>query len=515
MRKVIFNKFGIFIIGALMVLVMGCAGISDESPEESAGESGSDDVENQTLKVAFDQGIDSLNPYGPANGEPSTVLASRQIYDTLVINDDGELEPSLAEDWEQPNPETWVFNIKEGVTFHDESPLTAKDVKYSIEQQVNSEDSPLSVLWEEFDSVEATDEHTVTIKTKKPMGTMLSNLTLLFITPADSADDDFYQQPIGSGPFKVDSFVAEQELLLTGNENYWEGAPHLSELELVNIPETTARLTALETGEIDLTWTVPNDQIAELQNSDDIEVINSPSYLYYFNWFNSSREPFDDPKVRQALWHAIDTEAIVNDLYGETGEVLTSPIPEEVFGSSDLEPYEYDPEKAKELLAEAGHPDGFSTSMMWSNDGGPQILQLAETMMSYWSDIGVEVEPVQIERAEWIEKLTALDWDMNLQTNSVITGDGDYTLGRLYISDADRNGYKNEELDELLISAKETTDQDERQELYNQANEVIWKEAVGIFPLQLNQIAAVRSHVKGFKPSPSDDPNFKDISITK
>lgn len=515
MRKVILNKFGMFIIGALMILVMGCAGISDDSSEESTGGAGSDDAENQTLKVAFDQGIDSLNPYGPANGEPSTVLASRQIYDTLVITDDGELKPSLAEDWEQPNPKTWVFNIKEGVTFHDGSPLTAKDVKYSIEQQVNSEESPLSVLWVEFDSVEATDEHTVTIKTKKPMGTMLSNLTLLFITPADSADDDFYQKPIGSGPFKVDSFVPEQKLLLTGNENYWDEAPHLSEVELVNIPETTARLTALETGEIDLTWTVPNDQIAELQNSDDIEVINSPSYLYYFNWFNSSREPFDDPKVRQALWYAIDTEKIVNDLYGETGEVLTAPIPDEVFGSSDMEPYEYNPEKAKELLAEAGHPDGFSTSMMWSNDGGPQILQLAETMMSYWSDIGVEVEPVQIERAEWIEKLVALDWDMNLQTNSVITGDADYTLGRLYISDADRNGYKNEELDELLISAKETTDQDERKEFYNQANEIIWEEAVGIFPLQLNQIAAVRSHVKGFKPSPSDDPNFKDISITK
>lgn len=511
-------------MGALFILLIGCAGISEETSDDPSEEPPSDSGEEtdqasesdeQSLKVAFDQGIDSLDPYGAANGEPSTVLASRQIYDTLVINDNGELKPSLAEDWEQPDDNTWVFHIKEGSTFHDGSPITAEDVKYSLEQQVNSEDSPLTVLWAEYDSAEATDDHTLTINTKKPMGTMLSNLTLLFITPTDSASEEFYKQPIGSGPFKVDTFVPQQNLQLTGNEEYWDGAPQLTNLEFVNIPETAARLTALETGEIDVTWTIPVDQVASLEGNEDIEVINSPSYLYYFNWFNSSREPFDDPKVRQAMWYAIDTEAIVEDLYGEGGELMSSPIPDQVFGSSELEMFEYDPEKAKELLSEAGYPDGFSSSMMWSNGGGPQILELAETMMSYWSEIGVEVEPIQIERAEWIEKLVALDWDMDLQTNSVITGDGDYTLGRLYLSEADRNGYKNDELDELLIAAKEATDQDERQELYDKANEIIWEEAVGIFPLQLNQIAAVRSHVEGFEPSPSDDPQFKHVSVTK
>src|SRR5699024_12142472 len=113
------------------------------------------------------------------------------------------------------------------------------------------------------------------------------------------------------------------------------------------------------------------------------------------------------------------------------------------------------------------------------------------------------------------EKLDALDWDMDLQTNSDITGYADYTLGRLYISEADRNGYKNEELDNLLDSAKATTDQDEREELYDKANKIIWDEAVGMFPLELNQITAMHSYVKGFEPSPSDDPNFKDVSVEK
>ncbi len=513
------NKFKLIVLGSFLILFAGCAGISEEysggvssEPTDKSTAAKSDD---QTLKVAFDQSINSLDPYGAHNGEPSTVLASRQIYDTLVIKDGTDYKPRLAEEWKEKDANTWVFKIRKGVTFHDGSPLTAEDVKYSLEQQVNSEDSPLTVLWNDFEAVEATNDHTLTIKTKKPMGTMLSNLSLLFITPADSKNDDFYEKPVGSGPFKVESFVPGESLILTGNEDFWDGAPDLTKLEFVNIPETAAKLTALQTGEIDVTWTIPADQIAELEQAEDIEIIKTPSYLYYFNWFNSSREPFDDPLVRRAMWHAIDTKTIVKDLFGETGEVMSSPIPKEVFGSSDMETYAYDPELAKELLAEAGYPDGFSTSMMWSNGGGPQILQLAETMMSYWSEIGVQVEPIQIERAEWIEKLVALDWDMDLQTNSVITGDGDYTLGRLYISDANRNGYKNEELDKLLIAAKETTDQAERQKLYNQVNQIIWDEAVGIFPLELKQIAAIRTHVEGFKPSPSDDPEFRYVSVKK
>src|SRR5699024_8855684 len=224
----------------------------------------------------------------------------------LVVNEDNEIKPSIAADWEQPDDKTWVFNLEKDVSFHDGSPLTAEDVKYSIEQQVNSEDSSLTVLWSEFDSVEATDEHTVTIKTKKPVGTMLSSLTLLFITPEDSASDDFYREPIGSGPFKVDSCVSEEELELSKNEEYWDGEPQLEKLEFTNIPETSSRFTALETGEIDLTSTIPADQIASLEDNDEIAVVNNPSYLYYFNWFNSSREPFDDPKVRQALRCAIE-----------------------------------------------------------------------------------------------------------------------------------------------------------------------------------------------------------------
>lgn len=503
-KKFSFRMFSLVAFVSFVLILAGCAGISgSESAEET-----------KSLTAAYDTAIISLDPYGTAHGEPATILAAKQIFDTLVVKDGDEFKPSLATEWEQPDPNTWVFTLRDDVTFHDGSNLTAEDVKASLEHLVTRAESPLTVLWEAFDSVEATDEYTVTIKTTKPLGTMLSNLSLLFISPAEKLDEEeFFRNPIGSGPFQVESFQPEQELKLTGYKDYWNGAPNLDELTFLTIPETSSRLTALETGEIDLTWTVPNDQIEGLANNEDIELIEDDSYLYYFNWFNSSQEPFNDVRVRQALWYALDIETIVEDLFGDTGEQQYAPIPSSVFGYSEQQPYEYNPEKARELLEEAGYPDGFTARIIWAKGSGPQILELQQTMAFYWSEIGVEIEPDQLERAEWIEKLNNLDWDMDLQTNSVITGDADYTLGRLYVSEANRNGYKNEELDEILIAAKETTDQEERKELYAQANKLIWEEAVGIFPVQLKQVHAIRSNVKGFEPDPSGAPAFHQVTV--
>ncbi|MEN1967878.1 ABC transporter substrate-binding protein [Lentibacillus sp. N15] len=507
-KNYLMRSISVLFLVFIIILTEGCAGITDES-----NSSDSSDEKSQKLTVSYNEGINSLDPYGTSGGEEATILAASQIYDTLTELDEGEFKPSVAKEWEQPDKNTWVFKLRDDVTFHDGSSLTAKDVKASLDKLLEG-NSPLDVLWNTLDSVEATDEHTLTIKTTKPLGTMLSNLSLLYIAPADKIDDeDFFQHPIGSGPFQVESFSPEQELKLSGYEDYWGGAPKLHELEFKNIPETQSRMTSLETGEINAAWTIPNDQISELQESSDIVVKSIPSYVFYFNWFNSSRKPFDDTKVRQAMWHAIDNEAIVNELFGDSGERAKAPIPSTAFGYSEQEPYDYDPELAKELLADAGYPDGFETSMMWSEGGGPQIRELAETMISYWEEIGVKVEPIVLERAEWIDKLNALDWDMNLQTNAVKTGDADYTLGRLYTSEANRNGYKNEKLDKILNGAKESTDLDEREELYAKANKIIWEDAVGIFPVELNQVFGVRENIKGFKTSPSASIDLSEVSI--
>ncbi|MFD1718480.1 ABC transporter substrate-binding protein [Georgenia deserti] len=467
--------------------------------------------ETAPLRAAFDRPILDLNPFGSANVEQATLMAAALIFDSLVVRTDDGFEPHLATEWDQPDENTWIFTLGD-VSFRDGSPVTAEDVKACIEN-IAGGSTPQAALWGALDAVDATDERTVTITTSSPLGTMLSNLSLVSIVPADAVGDEsfFATSPAGSGPYEVDSFTASDHLHLNAVEDYWAGAPESPRLELPYIPENSTRLTALRTGEVDVTWSVPPDQIAQLDEP-GLEIVSAPSFINYFNWFNASREPFDDVRVRRAMWMAIDVEQVVTDLFGETAEVATAPIPSAVFGYSEQEPYPYDPDQARQLLAEAGHPDGFSTHVMWAQGVAPQIRPLAESFASYWQEIGVDVELQELEQAEWLDRLLALDWDMDLQNAANATGDADYTLGRLYTTEANRMGYSNPDLDEILGNARSITDQDQRADLYAQACQIIWDDAVGIFPLQVLATYGVREGVEGLEPAPNNQPNFVPVS---
>jgi peptide/nickel transport system substrate-binding protein len=211
--------------------------------------------------------------------------------------------------------------------------------------------------------------------------------------------------------------------------------------------------------------------------------------------------------------YALDRETLAADLLQGVGVVATAPIPATVFGWSEQTPYTYDPEKAKSLLAEAGLADGFDTHVIWVPGSGPQDRELVLSFISNWADIGVNVESQEMEQAAWLEKLLALDWDMDFQTNTVRTGDADFTLRRLYTSTANRNGYANEELDQLLLDAAAEADQDVRLELYAQANKIIWDDAVGVFPFDLQTNYIMNKKIVGFQPTPSTIPNFATVTI--
>jgi peptide/nickel transport system substrate-binding protein len=501
-RRELLKLGGIGVGGALLLGPVGCGVLTE------------DEGAQQILTAAYNRPIEDLDPHGVAAAAEYQRLASVQIYNTPVVRLGDEIRPSIATEWETPDPTTWVFTLREGVTFHDGSPLTAEDFKASLERQAASEESPLAPLWTALDTVEATDERTVTIRTTEPLGIMLPNLSVMPILPADKVEQGgFFRNPIGSGPFRVESFVPAERLNLAAYPDYWGEGPKLQQLTLRTIQEESTQLTSLETDEVQVTWPIAPDQIERLEGNQELEILDVPSYEYWFNWFNCSREPFTDPNVRRAMWHAIDAQAIVDDLFPGTAEVLKAPIASEVFGYAAQEPYEYDPDRARQLLADAGHADGFSTSLMWARASATQIRPVAETLISYWDEIGVRVAAEELEEAQWLERLLALDWDMDLQTNFTATGDADYTLGRLYISDAERLGYKNPELDEVLLAARRTTDQGERKDLYAQACEIIWNDAPGIFPLETRATYGLRQSVSGFKPAPDDAPSFRTVSL--
>jgi peptide/nickel transport system substrate-binding protein len=498
------GALGLSVPLATMLEKGGVAALQDG---DSAGE----------LTVIMPRAIISLDPHGAQSVEEATAVIASHIFGTLVTRnfETGELEPSLATEWEATSETSWQFTLREGVTWQDGSAFTSADVKESLERVLELE-GPLAPLWALVDTVEAPDDQTVIINTTEPQGTVPVSASLFFIAPAGQMQEEgFFDDPVGLGPYSVASWVRDSELTLEANPDHWNGAPGVQTIVFREVPEVAARVTSIETGEADFTWALPADQLPALRENADLEIASTPSYAYYFNWFNSSREPFTDARVRQAMTYALDLETLANDLLQDVGVVAQAPIPSTIFGYAAQEPYGYDPERAQSLLEEAGLGDGFDTHVIWVPGSGPQDREIMLSFISYWSAIGVNVESREMERAAWLEALLALDWDMDFQTNTVRTGDADFTLRRLYTTEANRNGYGNPELDEILVSAAAAADQGERAELYAEACRIIWDEAVGIFPFDLLENYILNSRIEGFEAVPNTVPVFSDVTLAE
>jgi peptide/nickel transport system substrate-binding protein len=472
------------------------------------------------LRVAAPAPVVDIDPHGPNSVLRDTLMAGRQIYDPLVEFKNGEAVGRLATAWQQVDATTWRFTLRDGVTFHDGSAFDAADVVASLERQAKAKGG-LARLWGQFASVTAVDAATVEIKLKDSVGPFLRNVSLLHIVPSEAvkAAGEAYGADVrlpGTGPFKVKSFEPGQVLEVEANAAYWDGAPKLEGVRFLSIPELSGRITALLNDEIDVTWGVPDDQIPSLMDKPDVKVEIVPSVVYLYSWFNSGRKPFTDARVRRALWHAINIEQIVKDLLPVTGKLAKAPIASTVFGFVPQEPYKYDPELAKKLLAEAGYANGLTGELKYSVNFGAAIDQIAQTYSAYWEAIGVKIRPVQLEHAVFTEAFRTLNWDIMMATNPTYTEDADYTLGRLYVSPEgvnEENGFVNAELHEALMAAKREPDQAKRMESYAKATKIIWDDAAGIFPAELMAVYAYRTKVKGLDLAPTMTPRFRATSV--
>lgn len=475
----------------------------DDATEDDVTEDNTAD-EPTSLVVSPPFPPESLDPHGATSLDVGTRTIANAILDPLVRIDGSDFVPALAESWENPDPTTWVFHIREGVTFHDGSALTSADVVASLQRVIDLE-GPLSGSFTSVTGIEATDDLTVTITTDAPYGPLLGNMSLLYVGKADGiGSDDYWSAPIGTGPFVLDSFSPGERVLTNANADYWAGPPKLDQLEFQYLPDEFGRATALETGDVDITWRLSDGTLERLADDSNLKIESVAGYGSWVIWVNASGDETSNKLVRQAMWHAVDWQQIIDDLFPITGKLATSAVSESVFGYSEQTPYEYNPEKAKELLAEAGYPDGVEISAMFRE--GQRLLSLAA--ISYWADAGITVEPLEKVQAVWLEDLLALNFEVNLMVQSAATGDADVLLGRLYPCDAERTGYCNEELDALLAEAKQSTDPAERLAAYDKAIALMWDEVPGIFPIDVLEPYAMQSTVTGFVPDPSAGPSW-------
>jgi ABC-type transport system substrate-binding protein len=467
-------------------------------------------AEEQELSVGVQYPIENLDPHGASSQDAGTQLAAKAIFSPLLVTvGPGEFEGELAESWE-PNDDAseWTFTLREGVTFSDGTPLTSADVVASFERLL-AFGGPLSGNFKDY-TIDAPDESTVVFTPPASDAALPGKLELFMVTPADIEERGF-EEPVGSGPFIVDDFEPGSVLRLVPNPEHWDGEPTLDMLELRTIPEIAARMTALQTGEIQVAWGMPDDQVATLREDPNLVVEAIPTAGVTTMWMNSSTPAIADAEVRRALWQAVDFETIIASLFPESGSPADSVVAPTVLGYAPQEPVAYDPEAAQAALEDAGFD--FSTVLRFQFSQ-PQFSEVAQAVASDLAEIGVQVEVLEKEAAVFLEDLLALNWDINIQNLGSAGFDAATNLGRLYPCAAGRTGYCNPELDELLAAAGATGEIEEREELYGQAIEIIWNDAVGMYPMFVRTPYAWQSTVEGFVPAPDGRVDFSSVSIT-
>jgi len=461
--------------------------------------------------------VDSLDPHGSSGAARITWITSRHLFNRLLGWDyvSKKFQPELALQWRSTDPTTWEFELRRGVKFHNGSDFTSAAVKTSIERVIAMR-GPLAPLFAPIDSVTTPDPYRVIVKTQQPTGTLLSNLTVLAMVPAGTPPTaDFGNQPVGTGPFKFVSFERGAQLVLDANTAYWiSGVPKLTGLVFVEIPEVSARVAALTTGEIDMVVGLPPEELRPLRANPAVNVQIGPTSLTRVTWINAGRDPFTNVKVRQALRYAVNVNAITSSLVAGIGVPSTSYIAKNILFYAKMEPpYDYNPAKATKLLSDAGYSKGFQTTLKWTM-GNPKEQEISEAIVGELALVGISVSNVQQTSAIWLDDLLKLNWDLLLVDTGGGTGDPDFTLRRLYDSKNKRTGWANAQFDQLVDDAATTLDLQKRQALYLRAQQILWQEGPAIPMFDEQMIYAVRNRVQGFKAPPSEIFDLSGVSVS-
>lgn len=443
----------------------------------------------QPLVVMQSADAATLDP--TMNRETPTFNVLINVFDALLHKEaDGAYGPSLATSWSVTDGTVWDLELRRGVTFHDGSPFTAEDVVFTIRRLLDpATESPIAGGFSFITSVEATGEYAVRITTAEPAPLAEHYFSELLIVPSDAFEEGgeaFARAPIGTGPYRVTEWQRDVVVRLEAFEEHWRGAPAVSEVEFRPVPEATTRVSALQAGEADLIVQVPPSlaPVLEAASGVDLAAVQGARTIYVGMNVTSGAEALDDPRVRRALNLAVDVQGIIDGILAGRATPTSTFLTETDFGYDPaVEPFGYDPEAARELLAEAGYEDGGPTLVLQSPNGRyVGDAQVAQAIAEQLSQVGVDVRLEIREYGAYVGDLfsgNAPDLYLIGWGNAPL--DADFILYPLLRTDELLSYYSNPELDALLDAARSTVDRDERIELYAQALRIIREEAPAIF----------------------------------
>ena len=377
-------KKRVFALFTAMFLLCGMLAGCGPTGSSSTTTDGSDDGAKDTLIVAIPESPTYMDPMVQAS--IGTYRVTTQMFDRLVMMDnDMNLVPGLAESWEVIDDTTTVFHLRQGVKFHNGEEMTSEDVKYSLERCIANPGVNYNYLI--IESITCDDDYTVTIKTSAPFNALLYRLSLdaasIICKSADTSAEEFNKNPVGTGPFKFVSWELGGDVVLEAFEDYWGGAPAVKRVIFRTIPEALNRTIGLETGEVDLAYDLGITDLESLADNASVTTLTSPSTTVWYVGMNVQKAPFDNEKVRQAVAYALDPQGYIDLVFsGEATPANYTMLPPSVDGYvSDCSDYSCNVEKAKELLALLIDRQGLSMTngeieaFLWEELHSPQYLQ--------------------------------------------------------------------------------------------------------------------------------------------
>ncbi|MGI5997509.1 MAG: ABC transporter substrate-binding protein [Lutispora sp.] len=513
----------LLVISTILILSLIFSACAKE-PTENADNLGAEQHEEkpkveQVLKYGTDAEPSGLDPH--TISATAAIRIFGQIYNALIdVDDDMNFIPELAESWEQPNDVTYIFKLRKGVKFHNGREMVADDVKYSFERVLDPATAAIGQsYYNMIESIEVLGDYEVKFTLKEPFAPFLTNLTSLYgaIVPKEVVEENgnLMQVACGTGPFKLKEWIPDNRIVLVKNEDYFEeGKPTLDAIEYYVMTDEASRIAALRTGNVHLVK-LPAASKPLVEGNEDIVIKSYQSNDYTYLGFNLTLDKFKDPRVRQAISYAINRQEIIDMTYDGEAEV-SGFVPSAMgrwaidYASEDL--YKQNIEKAKQLMAEAGYPNGFETTIAVGllDD----IRSTGEIIQKQLEAIGIKAEIQNLETGQYIDAWSNKKHEMMAGRNGA-GSDPNRAVAFFFSTEGSANvwGYSNPDVDKLCDLGKKTVDEDEREKIYKEAQKLILNDCPNLFIASPMEYYFVRKEVKNFNPWTFNAEDFKEIII--
>jgi peptide/nickel transport system substrate-binding protein len=555
------------VVGVLALAVVGCGGDDDE--ETGAGTTaaetgGGDEEEGGGGTLVFGTSADPVVLDGALVSDGESLRAIDQMFEGLVTLSAGgtEIEPALAEEWEASDDGlAWTFTLREGITFHDGEPLNAEAVCFNFDRWYNFsgplQNPSASYYWQTvfggfaepeegspegslYKSCEAQDEQTVVLNLTKASSSFLGALALTNFTIASpkaleefGADEGTVDEetgfrptgtfgtehPIGTGPFKFESWTRGDRLVMVRNDDYWGDKAKIERLIFRPISDNAARLQALQNGEIQGYDLVEPQDVPTIEGDDSLQILDRPAFNVGYVGINQATKPLDQLEVRQAIAHGLNRQEVVDNFYAGRGEVASNFMPPELFGyADDVTTYEFDADKSKELLQQAGVQTPLTLTFCYPTDVSrpymPDPKRNFEAFAASLNQAGFKITP---KAAPWSPDYLGMV-DEGKCPLYLLGWTGDYAdpdnfLGTFFQTPQKAWGFDNKEIFSKLDEAETETDEDARTSLYQEANRLIADFVPGVPYVHTKPALAFNACVEGYEPSPVSLEPFSVVSL--